>query len=139
MNSEPAAQIRPARSEDRGEVQRLLEAEALDARFAPDEFLVAERDGQLVGCARLRPLDDQVAELASVAVRPAHRGQGLGRRLVDRALDRAQGPVQALCVEPGFFAHLGFEATDEAHPELEAKAQACCADRDPVAMTWRPR
>jgi N-acetylglutamate synthase-like GNAT family acetyltransferase len=77
-------------------------------------------------------------ELASVAVRPDRRGEGVGRALVERALTRAEGPVYALCLAPGFFAHLGFDPLDEVPAGLEAKAEGCCRERGFVPMAWRP-
>ncbi|HWP99783.1 MAG TPA: putative metal-dependent hydrolase, partial [Vicinamibacterales bacterium] len=49
--------------------------------------LVARRGGRLVATAAVEPYGDSVL-LRSVAVDPASRGRGLGRRIVLRALDR---------------------------------------------------
>lgn len=139
MSAQLAHGIRPARLSDETTVVALLEAEDLDAAFDPDEFIVAEGQGggEVVGCARLRALDEETLELASLAVQPDRRNEGIGTALVQRALERASSPVQALCVEPGFFAHLGFETVEEVHPELEAKAEGRCGDRDIALMVWR--
>lgn len=154
MTRDPPATIRDARPEDAGPVQRLLEAEGLEAGFVPAEFLVAEdersapaaghpapsstSDGHVIGCARVKPLSgpEGASELASVAVAPEHRGEGIGRHLVHEALEGAPEPVYALCLEPGFFAHLGFEAADAVPPSLAEKADGCCASLDPVAMVF---
>lgn len=138
MNQQRSVDIRIGREEDRGPVVALLEAEGLEANFVADEFLVAEDEGGVVGCARLAPLPEGLSEMASVAVAPDRRGEGIGRALVRRALASAEQPVHALCLQPAFFRNLGFEAVDEIPPSLEAKARACCADRTFVPMVWRP-
>ena len=45
---------------------------------------------QIAGCAALRPLDNGACELRRVFVRPAWRGHGTGRRLVQHAIDAAR-------------------------------------------------
>ena len=56
--------------------------------------LLALRDGTPVGTARLRALDETTGKVERVAVREAFRGEGLGRRLMDR--------VESLARERGF-------------------------------------
>jgi len=53
-----------------------------------DRFLVAEEGGRIAGVAGLE-LYDGSALLRSVAVADDHRGTGIGRALVERALDAA--------------------------------------------------
>lgn len=136
MRREPLA-IRGARESDRERVEAMLEAEDLASTFVPEEFCVAEADGDVVGCARLAPLPTGGFELASVAVRPDRRGEGIGTRLVERALACADGAVEALCLQPGFFAGLGFEPLDEVPEALEAKAEGSCREREFVPMVRR--
>jgi N-acetylglutamate synthase-like GNAT family acetyltransferase len=59
--------------------------------LAGDGFLRAELDGRLVGCARVRQLDDTTAELGLVAVGPDEWGSGVGSALIAAAEDRARG------------------------------------------------
>lgn len=47
-----------------------------------DNFYVVERDGSLIGCAALYPLDDEHAEIACVAVHPDYQGGELGDNLL---------------------------------------------------------
>lgn len=53
-------------------------------------LLIAEDDGRLVGCCALIPHGDDELELAKMAVAESHRGRGLGARLLEVALQRAQ-------------------------------------------------
>lgn len=48
---------------------------------------LAERDGALVGCTAIALRDGATAQLRWVLVDAAARGMGLGRRLVETALD----------------------------------------------------
>jgi GNAT superfamily N-acetyltransferase len=43
-----------------------------------------------VGCAALRPLDSLTMELKRLFVRPGYRGRGVGRKLTERTVRRAQ-------------------------------------------------
>lgn len=52
---------------------------------------IAETDGAAVGCVAVRPLADDRAELKRLYVRPAGRGNGVGRALVETALTAAAG------------------------------------------------
>lgn len=49
-------------------------------------FLALTEAGQAIGCARLLPS----GQIGRMAVLPSHRGTGLGRRLLDAAIDQAK-------------------------------------------------
>lgn len=53
-------------------------------------LLLAVDDQQAAGCIALAKLDDGIGELRSLFVRPAYRGRGAARQLVDAALAQAQ-------------------------------------------------
>ena len=76
------------------------------------EFHVAERGGEIVACAALRLLWDDLGEVRSLAVRPGLRGGGLGVALVGAVLEDARAlalpRVIALTREVGFFERSGF-------------------------------
>ena len=73
-------------------VQRriLLGKELVTLFEAVQEFVVAELDGRVVGCVALRPAADGVYELSKMAVDPALRGRGVGRRVITAAVERAR-------------------------------------------------
>ena len=80
-----------------------------------DFFVAVEPDPggeQVVGCAALELVWRDLAEIKSLAVDESRRGQGIGRQLVDAALQEAHrlGLVRvfALTREQGFFERLGF-------------------------------
>ena len=76
------------------------------------EFHVAVKDAEVVGCAALRVLWEDLGEVRSLAVRPDQHGLGLGQRLVSAVLDDAREltlpRVIALTREVPFFERCGF-------------------------------
>lgn len=58
-------------------------------KHGPDELIVAELDGNVVGLGGLI-LGDTSAEIEPVIVDPAMRGHGVGRRIIDTLRDKAR-------------------------------------------------
>jgi GNAT superfamily N-acetyltransferase len=52
-------------------------------------FLVARRDGEAIGCGGIRMLDPGRAEVKHLYLRPAARGAGLGRALLNALEEHA--------------------------------------------------
>jgi amino-acid N-acetyltransferase len=75
-------------------------------------FVVAELDGDVVGCAELARLSPSVAEVRSLVVAESLRGQRIGTRLVSELAARATSAGYAtLCAfshDPAHFVKLGF-------------------------------
>jgi N-acetylglutamate synthase-like GNAT family acetyltransferase/precorrin-6B methylase 2 len=84
--------IAPARAEDLPAIERLLTEGDLPTDVGPhlSAFLVARHQGSVVGCGgmEVRGAD---ALFRSLAVSPAYRGSGLGRRLYEALVERARG------------------------------------------------
>lgn len=60
---------------------------------APHGGLILVREGaagEFVGCAGIRRIDERTAELKRMYVRDAYRKLGLGRRLLERAIELAR-------------------------------------------------
>jgi predicted GNAT family N-acyltransferase len=88
----------------------------LDGREPAAQF-VCYRGGEPVGTARMRLVGDRTAKAERVAVLPAHRGRGLGRRLMETveraARERNCRRVQlhAQTAVAAFYRTLGYEQT----------------------------
>src|ERR1700681_4919168 len=54
------------------------------------DFTVAENDGKIIGCGALHLYGQHLAEIRSIAVDPAAKGLGAGRKLVEALLDEAE-------------------------------------------------
>ena len=93
------ASIRPATEHDQVRILSLARGE----RVKPfglhwQNFVVAERNGRIIGAAQLRTHRDGSYELGSLVVETASRGQGIAARLIDKLLD---GRVERILIITG--------------------------------------
>ena len=105
------ANSRPDSAESAGRASPAPPAERADGTI--DRFVVAvDGRGAIIACGELAPLSSSLAEIRSLVVSEARRGEGLGRRVVDELRVRAQSAgYDDLCVfahQPAYFAHMGF-------------------------------
>jgi len=81
------------------------------------DFAVYEKDGRVVGCCGLAIIWADLTEIRSLAVDDAFRGQGIGRRLTEWAVDEARRlqirRIMSLTYEQAFFEKLGFEVVNK--------------------------
>ncbi|OLP55339.1 GNAT family N-acetyltransferase [Rhizobium rhizosphaerae] len=67
-------------------------------------FFVARHQGAIVGCCALVEAGDGTAEIKRMFVHQSARGLKIGRRLLDRLLEEAQGAgLDALRLETGIY------------------------------------
>ena len=89
-----AAQVDPP--EDEGYVEHEMRLHRLSLANDPENWLVAPVAGDAAGVARMRFLQDQHGPYATVRelfVAPGYRGRGIGRALLDAAIERARESV----------------------------------------------
>ena len=53
-------------------------------------ILLAERDGEIMGCIAMRRVTAEICEMKRLYVRPGARGEGLGRRLIEALITEAR-------------------------------------------------
>ncbi|MEC3981977.1 amino-acid N-acetyltransferase [Amycolatopsis sp. H20-H5] len=116
----------------------LLEKELVTLYEDMQEFWVAEDDGEILGCAALHVLWEDLAELRTVAVDKTARGRGIGHALVGQlvALARELGLKRlfVLTFETHFFAGHGFVEIDgtpvsqEVYEEMRRSADTGVAE-----------
>lgn len=103
--------------------QRILLSKATVTLFEDvQEFFVAELAGDVVGCGALHVLWEDLGEIRTLAVDPAHRGRGIGHLLLARLIEQAAalgiGRLFTLTFEVEFFTRHGFreiEGTPVSH------------------------
>jgi N-acetylglutamate synthase-like GNAT family acetyltransferase len=90
----------------------LLPRERDEIAVHAGRFVVALQGDRVVACAELAPLSRSVAEVRSLVVDGGARNSGIGRRIVDELLRRAEvAGFEELCAfthTPGYFVRLGF-------------------------------
>lgn len=119
--------VRPARSADvvaiRALLQPLVERRILLGKDlavlygAVQEFVVAEAEGELIGCGALHVIWEDLGEVRTLLVREDWLHHGVGRRIVDRLEENAValGLSRLFCLtfEVDFFAGRGFAPIGE--------------------------
>jgi len=138
------AQIRPARVEDVEAMRALIDKYADEDRMLSRshefliehlrDFVVADDDGEFLGCCALAVLTPDLAEVRSLAVRPESGGRGVGASLVDACVAQARRlglrRVFALTLVPQFFERCGFTLTSLGRlPEKSASECPVCPKR----------
>lgn len=101
------------------------------------DFVVAEVDGEVVGCGSLCKLGEELVEIRSLGIAEGHKGKGLGSMLVEQLVEEARRQaipkVMALTYEVSFFIKNGFAVVNkEIFPEkvwtdcVNCAKQHCC-------------
>src|SRR5690606_19872446 len=84
---------------------------------AVQEFVVAEKDGELIGCGALHVMWEDLGEVRTLIVRDDWLQRGVGRAIVDELETRARilGLQRLFCLtfETAFFTRRGFAPIGE--------------------------
>lgn len=79
-------------------------------------FLVAvDEEGAVIGCGQVKPHGDGSRELASIAVAPGWRRQGVARAIIQRLQGEHEPPLWLTCVSTliPFYTPFGFDEVVE--------------------------
>jgi predicted GNAT family N-acyltransferase len=94
-----------------------------DGKDALSEQIIAYLDGEPVGTARIRYLDCKTAKIERLAVLSSARGKGIGKQIMEKALDIAsENNIERVVIHAqehvkGLHQKLGFEAEGEIFEE----------------------
>src|SRR5690606_4916720 len=103
---------------------------SLPGIFGPPDgrLLLASEDGEATGCVALKNLGNGTCELKRLYVRPAFRGKGIARMLVETLIrDARQMDYRTMVLDTHIdlkaaqrlYGTLGFEVTSDGHYPLE--------------------
>ena len=114
--------VRPAKTSDIKTIRhiidinkasrRMLEKETVTLYETVQEFVVAELNGEVIGCGALHVLWEDLAEVRTVGVDESVRGKGIGHKILEELIERAKkvGVKRIFCLtfETEFFGRHGF-------------------------------
>jgi len=127
-----SAPVRPATPDDIAGIQQLLKHYAQIGDLLPrsqqelaeniEHFRVIDNDSQIIACGSLEHFSTKLAEVRSLVVSDTHKGQNLGRVIVEDIIRAAKSRqverLMALTYLPQFFQKLGFRiVSKEIFPE----------------------
>lgn len=117
FSSEFEMNLRPATQSD----QKIIEQIVRNAGINPmsldwHRFLISEENGQPIGIGQIKQHGDGSRELASIAVIPEKRGQGVASEIIRALLARENGDVYLTCRAPleSFYNQFGFRSVGRA-------------------------
>ncbi len=105
--------LRPATAADQPCIEAVIHAaqiNPLDLKWQHFTLAFDDVSGETVGTVQIKTHRDGSRELASLAVIPEWRGQGLARRLIEYRLARTPGTLYLTCRDSlgGLYAKFGF-------------------------------
>jgi len=139
--------IRSARTSDVHAVRDLVDIYVPDGRLLSkhtvtlyedvQEFIVAEQDGQIVGCGALHVLWEDLGEVRTIAVSPDHQGEGVGTAILAALTERAHtlGLARLFCLtfETVFFGRHGFEEIEDSPVDASTYSELLLSGDEGVA------
>ena len=115
----------------------LLGKELVELYESIQEFVVAERDRELVGFGALHVMWRDLAEVRTLAVAEAAKRSGIGAAILRELLERARvlGIHRVFCLtfEDGFFASHGFEKISDIPVDADTYAELVRSHDEGVA------
>ena len=129
--------VRPARTSDVKAIRELVDSYAAPGQMlsketvtlyeSVQEFLIAEKDGKVVGCGALHVLWEDLAEVRTVAVSQEFHKQGVGHLILNEIIKRAReiGVKRIFCLtfQTEFFGSIGFKEIHGTPVEPDVYAQ----------------
>ena len=130
--------IRQAQHEDVHTIVRIIAHYASQGRMLPrsqaaltlalSDYVVADIDGNVIGCGDLEQYANDSAEIYGLATAPETSHHGTGSAIVQALIEKARtekiSQVFALTLAPGFFHKMGFRTVE--HKDLPMKVWKDC-------------
>jgi N-acetylglutamate synthase-like GNAT family acetyltransferase len=108
--------IRPALESESAQIKGLINIVGINPTGLDwKRFIVAlNENGQVIACGQIKPHGEDIRELASIAVNPEYRGQGLARALIEMLLLGTPKPLYLMCVSHNgpMYEKFGFQAIE---------------------------
>ena len=106
--------IRPAKESESRTITDLIHLVGINPMGLDwKRFVVAVNDrDEMIGCGQLKPHGQGILELASIAVHPAHQGNGVARLIIEHLLKDSPRPLYLMCQSSlgPFYKKFGFQA-----------------------------
>lgn len=108
--------IRPARESESKTIEDLIHAVGINPMGLDwKRFVVAvDAQDQIIATGQIKPHGRDIYELASIAVVPEYRGQGLARAIIELLLTDSPRPLYLTCISSleSFYEKFGFSAVE---------------------------
>jgi N-acetylglutamate synthase-like GNAT family acetyltransferase len=92
--------LRPALESESAQIKNLIYLVGINPMGLDwKRFIVAVNDREkVIGCGQIKPHREDIRELASIAVDPAHQGNGIARAIIEQLLSSTPRPLYLMCV-----------------------------------------
>jgi N-acetylglutamate synthase-like GNAT family acetyltransferase len=94
--------LRPARETESREIKDLIHSVGINPMGVDwKRFVVAvNAQDEIIGIGQLKPHGKEILELASIAVEPEYRGQGIASAIIEHLLKDSPRPLYLMCMSP---------------------------------------
>lgn len=91
--------LRPAREEDSSSIKDLIHSSGINPLGLDWKRFVVAVDAQdlIIAIGQIKPHGRDIHELASIAVRSEHQGQGVARAIIEHLLKESPRPLYLTC------------------------------------------
>lgn len=91
--------LRPAKESESARIRELINLVGINPMGLDWKRFVVAVDAQdvMIGCGQLKPHGTDILELASIAVYPEYRGQGVARAIIEYLLKESPRPLYLMC------------------------------------------
>jgi len=104
--------LRPARESESAQIRDLIRSSGINPMGLDwKRFILAVNDkDEMIGCGQLKPHGKEILELASIAVVPEYRKQGIASAIIEHLLKDSPRPLYLTCISTmgPFYEMFGF-------------------------------